>query len=189
VITRNKLLFAILGFGLAFSTFAEVYRIVDEEGNVTFTDKPPHNAPVKEKVSLPITNTVETPPALETDPSAGAAEEEAASYQMISILTPTQDTTIPPGQETITVQVGLKPDLQASHLIQLLLNGQSYGLPTATTSFNIGSLVRGESSIQVQVVDTKGNIIGLSNTTTIHIKRGSSQHPNNRPSSPTPAPH
>ncbi|MEH6617220.1 MAG: DUF4124 domain-containing protein [Porticoccus sp.] len=186
MITRNQLLFAILGVSLAFSTFAEVYRIVDEEGKVTFTDKPPHNAPTKEKISLPITN---IQPALETAPTVEAIEEEIDGYQKITILTPTQDTTIPPGQETVTVQVGLKPDLQANHLIQLLLNGQPHGLPTATTSFNIGSLVRGENSIQVQVVDTEGNIIGLSNTTTIHIKRGSSQHPNNRPSPPAPAPH
>ncbi len=179
--TRNKLLFTILSFSLAFSAYAEVYRVVDEEGKVTFTDKPPHDAPTKEKVSLPITN---VQPALKVAPAVEAAEEEIEGYQEIAILAPAQDTTIPPGQETLTVQVGLKPSLKAGHLIQLLLNGQSYGLPTATTSFSIGSLIRGENSVQIQVVDTEGSVIGLSNTATIHIKRGSALHPNNIKSSP-----
>lgn len=184
--TRNKLLFTILSFSLAFSASAEIYRIVDEEGKVTFTDKPPHGAPTKEKVHLPTAN---IQPALKIAPAVKAVEDEIDGYQEIAILAPTQDTTIPPGQETMTVQVGLKPTLKTDHLIQLLLNGQSYGLPTATTSFSIGSLIRGEHSVQVQVVDTEGNVVGLSNTTTIHVKRGSALHPNNiKPSPPKPTP-
>ncbi|MDX2350142.1 MAG: DUF4124 domain-containing protein [Porticoccus sp.] len=173
MITKNILLFTILSFSLAFSAFAEVYRIVDEEGKITYTDAPPHDAPTKEKVHLPAAN---IQPALKTAPMVEAVEEEVDGYQEITILAPTQDTTIPPGQETVAVQVGLKPTLKAGHLIQLLFNGQSYGLPTATTSFSIGSLVRGEHSVQIQVIDTEGNVIGLSNTATIHVKRGSAQH-------------
>ena len=184
--TRYKLFLTILGFSLAFSALAEVYRIVDEEGKVTFTDKPPHGASTKEKVHLPTAN---IQPALKTAPVVKTVEDEIDGYHEIAILTPTQDTTIPPGQETVAVQVNLKPTLKAGHLIQLLFSGQPYGLPTATTSFSIGSLIRGENSVQVQVIDTEGNVIGHSNTVTIHIKRGSALHPNNKPSPPKPTPH
>jgi hypothetical protein len=187
VITKNKLLFTILSFSLALSAFAEVYRIVDEEGKITYTDTPPHDALTKEKVHLPTAN---IQPALKTAPAVKAVEDEIDGYQEIALLAPTQDTTIPPGQEAVTVQVGLKPPLKVGHLIQLLLNGQPYGPPTATTSFSIGSLIRGESSVQVQVVDTEGSVIGLSNTATIHVKRGSAQHPNNiKPPPPKPTPY
>jgi gamma-glutamyltranspeptidase len=184
---RIKLLYTILSFSLVFSASAEIYRIVDEDGKVTFTDNPPHDVPTKEKVHLPTAN---IQPALKPAPAVKAVEEETGRYQEIVILAPTQDTTIPPGQETMTVQVGLKPLLKAGHLIQLLLSGQPYGLPTATMSFRIDALIRGENTVQVQVIDTEGRVIGLSNTTTIHVKRGSALHPNNIQSPPpTPTPH
>jgi len=187
VLQRNKLLLALLGLGLAFSAIAEVYRIVDDDGKVTFTDKPPHNAPTKEKMALPVTN---IQPALEAVPTVKKAEEDIEGYQKIAILSPAHDTTIPPGQEVLAVQVGLTPTLKAGHLIQLLLNGQAYGQPTTISSFSIGSLIRGENSLQAQVIDSEGNVIGSSNSNTIHVKRGSAQHPNNaQPSPPKPTPH
>jgi len=172
VSTRTKLLFTILSFSLAFSASADIYRIVDEEGKVTFTDKPPHDAPTKEKVHLPTAN---IQPALKTIPTVKTVQEEIEGYQKIAILTPTHDMTIPPGHETLTVQVGLSPALKRGHFVQLIFDGNPLGSPTAATSFNIDSLIRGEHSIQIQIVDSKQKIIGTSNTNTIHVKRGSIQ--------------
>ena len=154
---------------------------MDDDGKVTFTDNPPHNTPTKEKVTLPVTN---IQPALDSVPTVKKAEEEIEGYQEIAILTPAQDTTIPPGQEVLVVEVGLTPRLKAGHLIQLLFNGQAYGPPTTVSSFTISSLIRGEHSLQVQVIDSEGNVIGSSNNNTIHVKRGSALHPNNVQPSP-----
>ena len=44
---------------------AQIYKHVDEDGNVTFTDTPPPNS---EKVDLPVSNTAVPPPVISAPP-------------------------------------------------------------------------------------------------------------------------
>lgn len=154
---------------------AEVYKVMDADGNVTFTDNPPANDPTTEAVDLPEIN---TQPALPVPARGKAKEEEQQGYQEITIVSPAHDSTIPPGHQEVGVSVSLTPELQPGHQIQLIFNGQPYGSPTPTTSFSILSLIRGEHSIQVQVLDSELNVVGTSSTNTIHVKRHSIQHVN-----------
>lgn len=177
VIKGNIVLLTLLGISLAFFANAEVYRVIDEEGDVTYTDNPPANNPTTEAISLPSIN---TQPAIEVLHNEKQAEETAAnSYQEILIVTPAHDATIPPGQQLVPVEISLKPTLKMGHLVQLIFDGQPYGPATSTTSFSIRALIRGEHRIQARIVDGEGAIIGASNTSTIHVKRHSIKHNKN----------
>ncbi|TNE95394.1 MAG: DUF4124 domain-containing protein, partial [Gammaproteobacteria bacterium] len=171
------------GFRLFFALFllcmatlpasAEVYKTVDEQGNVTYTDTPPSDDKSAEPVKLPAIN---TQPGLQPQASNGKKPAEHSGYKEVSILAPAQDATIPPGQLNVVVQVFLEPALKAGHRVQLLHNGQAYGEPAYATSFSIDSLIRGEHSLKAQVVDENGAVIAQSSSVTIHVKRASIQN-------------
>lgn len=174
----TKFIITLTCLGLAFYALAEVYRVVDEDGTVQYTDSPPAGDPTVESVDLP---TINTQPGLQLPKSTVKNEpkEEHTGYENVSISTPAQGTTIPPGQESIPVQISLTPQLKDGDAIQLMFNGQPYVPASSSTSYNIGSLIRGEHQIQAQIIDSDGNVIAQSGATTVYVKRHSIKHNRN----------
>lgn len=175
----TKLFLALLALSAACYAIAEVYRVINADGTVTYTDNPPAGDPTVEPMDLP---TINTQPGLQMPSMTKKAdlkeEEEFAGYNQIRIVSPAPGATIPPGYEQIPVKVSTIPGLQQGHLIQLMSNGQPYGSPSSRTTFSISPLIRGEHSIQAKILDSNNDIVGQSGTTTVHVKRNSIQ--NNR---------
>ena len=174
----TKLFLALLALSAACYAIAEVYRVINADGTVTYTDNPPAGDPTVEPMNLP---TINTQPGLQmpsmTKKADDKEEKEFSGYE-VSIVSPAQGATIPPGYEQIPVKVSTEPGLQQGHLIQLMSNGQPYGSPSSRTTFSISPLIRGEHSIQAKVLDSNNDIVGQSGTTVVHVKRHSIQ--NNR---------
>ena len=83
-----------------------VYRVVGPDGEVSYTDTPPETGKV-EAVELKAIN---TQPALEVDHKRNQdTTPEAAIYERIEIVAPENDSTIPPGQLNVIVQLELEP--------------------------------------------------------------------------------
>lgn len=173
LLQTNKITIALLVLMLSLGAAAQVYRTVDEQGNVKYTDQPPANDPSAEELQLPSVN---TQPALSPSKPSNESEKEDIGYKEVAILSPAQDSTIPPGQLEVVVQVFLEPALKTGHRVQLLHNGQPHGSAAPATSFVIDSLIRGEHTLQAQVIDGTDNPIGQSDTVTIHVKRHSILH-------------
>lgn len=174
----SKFIITFACLALACYALAEVYRVVGEDGTVQYTDTPPAGDPTVESVDLP---TINTQPGLQARKTYKKQDnkEEHPGYDNVSISVPAQGTTIPPGHESIPVQISLTPQLQDGDAIRLLFNGQPYAEPSSSTSYNIGSLIRGEHSLQAQVIDSDGNVIAWSGTTTVYVKRHSRKYNRN----------
>jgi hypothetical protein len=165
-------LLLMLGLIAATATaYAAVYRIVDETGRVTYTDKPPAGNK-GEKVDLPAIN---TQPGIDAPAPAAANDDQAtvARYRRIEILQPSDGSTIPSGQLDLLVQVGIEPDLQAGHLITVLLDGKPVARPAAATSLRLDNLERGMHRLEAKVVNQQGQWVAGSEPVTIYVQRAS----------------
>lgn len=151
---------------------AEVYRIVSEDGAVTYTDNPPADKSSVEAIELPKIN---TQPALKTDQNKLEANKDTSGqgYQNISIVSPVQEYTVPPGQRTLLVQLALQPALKDGDAVQFMLNGQAYGPASSNLSITLTSLIRGEYHIQARIINSENKIVEQSNITTVYVKRAS----------------
>jgi len=161
--------------------FADIYRIVDSEGHVTFTDRPPAEDPAAAPVDLKQTNT--QPAAGPAQPAKTTKPASGSGYETVQILQPENDSTVPPGQLDMVVQAATNPELAAGHLLQLLYDGAPWGAPVSATSFLIDNLTRGSHHLQVLVVDENNNTLAQSSSVVIHVVRTSILNPNN-PSNP-----
>ncbi len=161
-----------------------VYRVVGPGGEVSYTDTPPEQGEF-EALELEAVN---TQPALEADFQASTPEEQqTALYERIAIVAPKNDTTVPPGQLNVVVQLELEPPLHTGHLVQFFLDGEPQGEPAATTAVTLSDLYRGSRTIQAQVIDdASGTVIAQSNSVVIHVKRHSVKHNSLGPKSPLP---
>lgn len=152
----------------------EIYKIVDPRtGKVTYTDTPPA-AGEGDAVSLdlPPVNTQQHTPA-PPPPPANEQDAEEIAYRHVEIVQPADDSTIPPGQLNVVVQVRTTPTLLAGHRVRVLLNEQAVSAPIAGTSLVIDELNRGSHQIRAQIIDQDGRLLRESAAVTIHVKRGS----------------
>ncbi len=144
---------------------AEIYRYVDDEGNVVFTDEPPaDDAEPLELEPLPTTRfeTGTPPPATDTadQPATGPA------YARVAIAAPAPEATVRNATQTVPVSVELEPALQPDHTLTVFLDGQPRITGATGTSHTLENVYRGRHTVAAAVLDAAGNEIARSETVT-----------------------
>jgi hypothetical protein len=147
---------------------AEIYKVVDENGNVTYTDTPPRNKKA-EKIEFPQGNTL--PPTRVTKRlSPPKAQSGIPTDYQLRITSPPDEFHVTPGIRNLDIQVAVEPALHPHHELQITDNGT---VIQGNTMENI--VVRGMHRIQAQVVDQQGAIVSQSEPIHIYVHRPSVQ--------------
>ena len=156
---------------------AALYKQVDEQGNVTYTDVPTgENAkPIKPPPATtykPLT-TPSKPQATVNGKSEPSTEKSAVKYQSLQIAQPLDDQAVRANGGSFPVQLALTPDLDAeAHQIIIFVDNARHQ-ETNTPSFELNNMDRGTHRIQAQIQDQAGNVLINSNTITVHVLRQS----------------
>ena len=147
----------------------EVYKWVDENGVVHYTDKPPSDNAKPAKLPPLQTYKGGTTPNLskfEKGPQGGKATGAA----QIEVVTPAQDETFRSGERTVPVAVMVTPQLKEGQRLVYMLDGTPQSTPMSDTSFAFTEVPRGTHTASVMLVDTAGNELASSRTVTFHVK-------------------
>lgn len=178
------LLIATLGAGAAEAEAARIYRMVDEHGNVVFTDVPPKSGEHGEAVDLSRGNTYRAPPASEPGPSrsleswlgedgAGDGGEAAVTrYSTLAVASPGHDEAIRNNAGNVAVVAAVEPELQEGHVMQLYLDGE-LRQSSRTPAFQLTNLDRGTHSVELRIVDASGQTLARSEPSVFHLQRRS----------------
>ena len=149
---------------------AQVYKSVDKDGNVVFSDTPPKggDSPV-EKVELGTTNS--TPPPRHVDRPEPVAEKEKVEVS-VKIVDPAHDTTIAIGYAgNFVVQAEVSPPLGNGASAQLLIDDEPQGGPQPHTSWALANVYRGSHVLTVAITDASGKSLAVSPPITVHVLR------------------
>lgn len=161
-----------------------IYRTVDEDGNVVFTDVPPKESEQGQAVDLEGGNTFSPPePATEgrtlqswlgTDAEDADADEAAApvSYRSLQVASPADDEALRDNAGNVTVTAQVDPELDSRHTMQVYLDGQLLQ-SGPTTSFQLTNVDRGTHRVELRIVDAGGNVLVASEPTVFHLQRRS----------------
>ena len=169
----KRLLILVTSVLLSVAANAQIYKHVDENGNITFTDKPPEDAT---PVSIGRTNTLPPPdmpkPTAEAEEAtATVAELEPPDRYSINIISPMEDAVIPHGPGNFGVNVAVTPDLHETDLIQLFLDGDPVGEPQRQSSWGLTNVSRGTHGLEVRIIDLRGQVKGRSPSVRVHVFR------------------
>ena len=166
---------------------ADVFRWVDEEGVVHFSDRPYEGAEI---VALPKAPTFSTPAAAsrrqESAPEedSGTESVEDVTYTSLRIIGPGQDEVLWNTGGILNVKIDLEPQLQDGHNMQLFLDGQVVGeLAGDPRSIQLSDVFRGEHSLHAEIHDANGEGLFRSIAITFTVQQTSIQNQNN-PSGP-----
>ncbi len=163
---------AVFTLALGSVNAAEIYRHVDEHGNVEYSDQPAAGA---KKVEVNPVN-IDASPKPQPAASSNEAATEAASYTELTISAPKHNTTLRNISE-VTVTASLSPGLDKQHRIRFLDNGTVIAPPSRTLSVLVSDLERGTHQLQAEVIDDNDQVIIASEPVAVHVHQPSTLNP------------
>jgi len=155
---------------------AQVYKVVDKDGNVTFTDQPPTDG--SKPIKLAPISVIEAPTyekAPEPTGEEGAEEGPSLSemrriYRDFAIISPEQDDSMLRSDGPIPVAWNVGAALQPGMQVTLFLDGKIH-MTTIQPMIPLSGLERGEHTVKAELRDSKNRIIATAGTITFFIRQ------------------
>jgi hypothetical protein len=176
----------ILLFLFACQVNAEIFKSINADGEVVYSDTPTKGA---EKLKMPALPTYTPPPAPALSYPPAQTQEKKDYYEAFAFVSPVNEETVRNNLGILNIEAKLTPVLQGrlGHRVQFYLNGQPYGEPVGKTSLTISNLDRGEYILSAAVVDPDGTALIKTDDVVVYMKRHSILNPPNS-SSPSQLP-
>ena len=162
-----RILITVICLLLTLSLSAEIYRSVDESGNVVFTDQPSADA---ELINVDELQTIKPPPVGEFEYTR--KEKPKEKYTSVSISSPEHDAAIRDNGGNVTVNIAVEPKLAGPDNLVLYLDGKEIMLGKSNAKAFSG-LDRGSHQLRAAVKDAEGHIQISSPSVTFHLLRHS----------------
>ena len=163
----------------------EIYKVVDKDGNVTFTDQRPSTG--AQPMDLPPLSVIESdlPPPSPAAANDNVPEEDAPltprelrrQFRDFAITQPLQEETFWGTENTVVVSWGSSAEIPPEMSVMLFVNGKAQKAPAAGSVML--TLDRGEHQVYAELKDERNRRIVTSPTVTFFIKQHSANF--NRP--------
>ena len=174
----RALLFTLFWTGCAAVSAATVYKWVDDNGVVHYSDQPHENAQ-KVELKAPQTYTATKAPPVQSRREAPTNSKTAQTYQSCAVTEPTPEQVFM-NTDTVTAGVVVQPAVRPGDRAIVTLDGQQVpGVPANGGQFTISPVDRGSHSIQVTVQDSTGASVCTSSAVTFHVHQPSVLSPTN----------
>lgn len=165
---RFFVFFLILGLSFCVSA-ATVYKKVNPDGSVEYSDVPPDDSAKPMKLKPIQSITLPKPPPASPPPPP---EPKPFQYESIRILSPADDEAIRSNNGDFSARAELKPGLreEQEHRLEWLLDGKPVANARGLT-LSLKNMDRGTHKLQLRVADFNGKTVIQTPVITFHILR------------------
>jgi hypothetical protein len=168
-VTTIVLLFA------AGTVLAQIYRWVDEDGVVHYSDQP---GPGAEEVQLQSAPTIRMPAPRRRSAARPAVEDEqerASGYERLEFASPAAEETLWNIGGILDVSLSLQPALQQGHQVRVYFDGSPVSVNS--TRFQLQEVYRGTHNLQAEVLDRSGALMIRSEPIRFYVQQTSVVNP------------
>lgn len=149
----------------------KVYRAVDKDGNVTYSDKATPGSTVVEVAPVQtVSSQPSTSKALGGNAQSGVPAVPAV-YNEFSLVSPEHDKSIRSNSGAVTIGVRIDPELRDGDRIRVLIDAKPFGEPSRLTVHTLTNIDRGTHRIEAQVIDGDGKVLASAGPVTFHLLR------------------
>lgn len=160
------------------ATAQEIYRVVDEDGNVTYTDQDPEDG--SKPVDLPELSVVQ-PDELGDPEAAGDAEPGRRSHEALPLLdfriiSPSPEEAIANAAMQVPVQIELGVDMPPGAQIVILVDGQpAKSLQSTTTTLE--DVEHGPHELRAELQTASGRVLASTDPVIFFMREQSDLRP------------
>ncbi len=158
-----KILIAIISLLFAANVSAELYKWIDENGVVHYTDKRPDDNVQQQELSGYLTRLA--------NKKATEEAEIQNPYQVLMISSPAQGETVRNLEPSMDIVVEIDPPLTERHFLQIYLDGLEVGEKTKSTELTLDKLKKGTHRLQAKIVDDSGQTITMTEEVTFQFRK------------------
>lgn len=187
----NRRLFPLLiftaaaAFTLAHSSVsAEIYKEVDKDGNIVYTDVPGKGK--QKPISVKPMSTYKPGPSTTRSTSSSEnatkpAKKTTTTYSTLQISSPEAGAVIRANSGVVSISLQSQPglDVKAGHRFVILIDGQQ-SQESTSASVSISNVDRGSHSVSAEIRDEKGNVMASASPVQFDVLRASILSPGNR---------
>jgi hypothetical protein len=154
---------------------AEIYKHINKDGTVEYTDTPSIDA---KPVILPkltiwhLDKPLPTPTTTTPNTTSHKPSHKMADYQSLVFVSPQDNSAFYATNGELAVSVKTSPSLQNGDRIEFLVDGQSV-LTTSSTHGTLKNLDRGTHQFSAKIIDKSGKALFSGNTITVTIHKPS----------------
>ncbi len=158
---------------LALPCSAEIYKWVDNEGNVSYGD---HPAPgQKKQVIKPIPISTYSSGYRKPETTTARSKTKKAKetrYTQFTVAQPQNDAAIRSNNGQITITLATTPplDTKAGHKIELIFDGSIVTTSDSTTT-TLANLDRGSHTLSANIIDKQGKVLITAPDSTFYLLR------------------
>ena len=152
---------------LPLSVSAAIYKYIDENGRVAYSDKPVSGAETMkvQRASSKLDDEVATKVSDDNFDEYG----EVVRYNTLQVLNPTSDQVINDSSGSVQVIFLPTPGLSKSHQLIINVNGKDVSRGRHST-LNLANLSRGSHTVSAKIVDNRGFLMIESDSVTFHVR-------------------
>lgn len=181
LITNKTVLLILIAFVLVMVNgplTAQVYKVVDKDGNVTYTDRSPTagakpvDLPPISVIDSPVYETRAKPDEAEVAADVPSLRDMRRNYSDFEITSPQPEQSLWQPDQATTVAWNVRYQLLEGMQVTVFLNGQQYTTSTERI-IPIGELDRGEHTVSAELKDAKNRKIATAKPVTFYIRRPS----------------
>ena len=167
---KLKLVFILFLIFYLPALIGEVYKSVDEDGNIIFTDRPVTNS---EKIKLKELKTTETvkPSGSSSGSSSRGENTEDFSYKKLFVSSPADGSAIRSNTGNVSISVASEPSLRSGHSLLIAMDGKELSKGTSK-NVSLTNVDRGTHTITASIVDSSSKTI-ISTSSSFSILRAS----------------
>jgi hypothetical protein len=159
-------------------TAGEIYKVVDADGNVTFTDQPPE--PGATPITLPGLSVVERPSfAADNQQQGGAGQQDDQQlsmrdlqrmYRGFRLVSPAPEQSFWGTGNTATIAWQAGAPLQPGMQVQLTLNGKELP-PSTSATMTTEPMDRGEHQVSARLLSQSGEVVATAGPVVFFIRQ------------------
>jgi hypothetical protein len=172
---------------------AQIYKSVDKDGNVIYSDQPP--SPDAQPVELPGLSVVDAVQSPAIVPGAGTAGEGAEKplslqdlrrmYRDFAIISPAHEEWIQGTGNSVTISWGMREAPQPGMMVIPIIDGNELP-PASGSSITLEEVVRGEHVVSARLVDAQRRTVANASPVTFFMRQFSTNFRRN-PATPAPS--
>lgn len=162
-------------FASAAALAQNIYKTVDENGNVVYTDQRPSED--AEPIPLPELTVVDPVEIGDSSAVDGNSENDrnAGSNLEFTIVSPEPDEQIVNTGYTLNVQLSLNLDLPAGAEVVYILDGEEVRT-TRSLSATLEEVIRGPHTIQAELRSSRGRVLASTEQVSFFMRQQSALH-------------
>lgn len=145
-----------------------VYKTVDKDGNIIFTDKPSENS---EEIKLKELQTIKNPNPARLDTDFSSPKKEVISYKRFFVANPANGAGIRSNNGNVSISLTLEPPLRSGHKVIITLDGKEVANGSGL-SVSLQNQDRGSHTVGANVVDSNGKKL-ISTSSSFSLLRAS----------------